>query len=543
MIRLTGKNLLDSKISMRYERDFVSKVLEYCDGDSRKVLVLQGLRRTGKTYGMVQAIRHLVDRYGDESCAFITCGIKDSMDDLYQCLEEFRDTKVRYIFVDEITFIRDFMNQAYDLANGFTYMGFKIVIAGTYSFAFNLASKDSLYDRCEFVNTSNISFKEFQKITGSESVQDFIKFGGLLHEGSVGNPFTERGFYLLDGIREYVDTAVVENLVNSLIHYKDGWYGLGYTENEMHQMIRSYVYSVVIDRLHRQVDGAMKYFDSLDANTAINNLVRRKELVREAGQRLKEEISQEFQNVFRVQPDMKCPPILRRGIEDGLTITGVLYPAFISQVTDEGFYKDSGLFRILNPIILRTSISDCLVSILNQLDADLEVIDAVKQVCDGNILEEVIRYEMMLAYDYGNVFTLQSLVDRCQGEIDLCAVKDGVINLYEVKNSSKMEAAQAKHLLNSDVIRILSERYSVRDRVVLYNGRDNEIILKDASGCDVLVKYRNISQFLSKLEYETGSLNSRYLGVTSRAGVRSESGFESGSGLRSDGYENTNSFR
>lgn len=54
-----NKYLQDRSISRYWkERDFVSQVKDYIDSSLKKVLLISGLRGTGKTVGLLQAMEH-----------------------------------------------------------------------------------------------------------------------------------------------------------------------------------------------------------------------------------------------------------------------------------------------------------------------------------------------------------------------------------------------------------------------------------------------------------------------------------------------------
>lgn len=82
--------------NMPRSRFLLDKVSDYLNGDDIKVCGLYGLRRTGKTVMMLQAIKNLQDW---DNCFYITCSEKDSCDDVADLLKDYPKGK---FFIDEI---------------------------------------------------------------------------------------------------------------------------------------------------------------------------------------------------------------------------------------------------------------------------------------------------------------------------------------------------------------------------------------------------------------------------------------------------------
>lgn len=103
------------------ERDFVQGIVEYCSHPVNRVLSISGLRGTGKTTGVLQAIDRM-NIY--DSSVFITIDELASMDclDLRQLImDNYKDKK--YIFIDEITRVKDIINNSGFLADKFVCYG------------------------------------------------------------------------------------------------------------------------------------------------------------------------------------------------------------------------------------------------------------------------------------------------------------------------------------------------------------------------------------------------------------------------------------
>ena len=96
-------------------RQFVTRDI---DG---KICILYGLRRTGKTTLMLQMISELAT----EQTAYIKVKTTDNMSKLSKDLEVLRKNGCKYVFIDEITLMEDFINTAAILSDIYAMMGMK----------------------------------------------------------------------------------------------------------------------------------------------------------------------------------------------------------------------------------------------------------------------------------------------------------------------------------------------------------------------------------------------------------------------------------
>lgn len=199
------------------DRYFVKDIIEYLNSDSLKVLGIYGLRRIGKTTAMFKAIEKLLDE-GKNNVAYIVCNSRLRMKNLIEDIESLVNRGYKYIFIDEITYIRDFITDCSVLANYYTMSGIRLVITGTNSFGLLLASNEELFDRITNLDVTYIPYKEYKYLFGKDTtIKDYINSGGLLTDNMFYNPNTFTNYY---------NTAIYENLAYSIIYYELG--GEGY---------------------------------------------------------------------------------------------------------------------------------------------------------------------------------------------------------------------------------------------------------------------------------------------------------------------------
>lgn len=169
------------------------------DDTDLKVCGLYGLRRTGKSTLMYQTIQDI----GFDNCVYINCSNADNYIDLENEIEALEE---KYIFIDEITKIEDFISLSSSLAEN--YSDKKITITGTDSASILFAKGSELYDRIHLIHTTYISYAEYNYLLG-KSLEDYIKYGGILTDGKT--IYNDE-----DSLEEYNNTAIISNICKSV---------------------------------------------------------------------------------------------------------------------------------------------------------------------------------------------------------------------------------------------------------------------------------------------------------------------------------------
>ena len=160
------------------ERFFEKKEAEANYKD--KILVIYGLKRTGKTTLLEQAISKLKNT---EKCAYYIMDSSDTMESLEDMLEYEQKKGTKYIFIDEIICASGFVEDSSSLANVYSKEGMVIVLSGTDSLGFYLATNDSLLGKSVRIGTTHIPFAEYCRVLNINDMDEYIKFGGLMPDG------------------------------------------------------------------------------------------------------------------------------------------------------------------------------------------------------------------------------------------------------------------------------------------------------------------------------------------------------------------------
>ena len=216
-----------TRIVAKYKkRDCYKFLKQFTTKDNNgKIAILYGLRRTGKTTLLFQMINELPK----EQTAYIKIKTTDNMSMLTKDLDLLNKSGYKYIFIDEVTLMDDFIGTAALLSDIFAAMGMKIVVSGTDSLGFAMANRDELYDRNVMIHTSFISFREYLRLLGIRSIDTYIEYGGTLKMENMDfdDPdfaFDDVSFRDDESTRKYIDTAISRNIQHTLKNDRYGEY-------------------------------------------------------------------------------------------------------------------------------------------------------------------------------------------------------------------------------------------------------------------------------------------------------------------------------
>lgn len=179
-----GTALQDIAETMRgfYKRDCFEELYYYLNSDiTDKVCIVYGLRRTGKTALIRQALLEMPKIQFDR-CAYIKPIKSNTMGQLCDDIRELYDKKFRYIFIEDITSLDDFVQSASVLSDVFAATGVKIVLTSSEPFSFWQSIHNELYHRAIMIHTTFIPFKEYSRVMNTDDIGRYIECGGVLGE-------------------------------------------------------------------------------------------------------------------------------------------------------------------------------------------------------------------------------------------------------------------------------------------------------------------------------------------------------------------------
>ena len=102
--------------------------------------------------------------------AFIQIGAGNNLSQVNADLKLLSDNGYKFIFIDEVTLMEDFIEGAALFSDVFAACGMKIVLSGTDSLGFFFSEDEQLYDRCVLLHTTFIPYKEFEEVLGVKGI-------------------------------------------------------------------------------------------------------------------------------------------------------------------------------------------------------------------------------------------------------------------------------------------------------------------------------------------------------------------------------------
>ncbi|MBQ6663383.1 MAG: AAA family ATPase [Firmicutes bacterium] len=467
------------------------------------VCLLYGLRRTGKTTLIMQAIRDLPPA----QTAYIKLFKTNDMAMLNHDLQLLADADCRYVFIDEITLMADFIDSASRLSDIYAMFGMKIVLSGTDSLGFLFASDDELYDRAVLIHTTFIPFREYARLLNIHDVDTYIRYGGTFHIGSTdfGDPdLRDESVSFRDDetTRKYIDTAIARNIQHSLACYKQGSHFRHLQDLQEAGELTNAVNRIIEDMNHRFLLSVLEQdFTSHDLGSA--RQIQRKRAARTRRENPLDLIDEE-QVTARLMQILDIHNRAERKI--ALTEEHIAeireYLSLLELILTrpaESIEAKAPAERILfTQPGMRYCQAQALVFSLRQdawfASLDVETRESIIEtiLCDvrGRLLEEIVLLETIKALPPGQrAFKLFFPV----GEIDMVIqdTRDLTCQLFEIKHSDQVDRKQIRHLTDEEKLKAISFRYgSITSRTVLYRGP-----AKEAGG----ITYRNVEEYLETL--------------------------------------------
>lgn len=491
---LLGPQLRDKVEPVRdlKKRELYQDIHDYIYGDTHeKVLILYGLRRTGKSTLMRQIILNMSDEDFDKSAWFSV----DKMDDLAAINYDLKLLEIRgfkYIFIDEATLMEDFIQGATLFADVFAECGMKIVLSGTDSLGFLFAKDEQLYDRCTMLHTTFIPYREFEKVLDIPSIDRYIQYGGTMCRSGFDYNLTTP-FANAVNAEQYTDSAISKNIQNSLRFYQyGGHFGPLYELYERNELT-SVINRVVEDINHRfTLEVLTRDFRSNDLGISKNNLRYETDVfdninIFEVTEKLR--IAIEIRN--KKEQSIKLEEGHALWIKEYLKLLDLTKEIEIHHLPDveklekRTLITQPGLRYAQAVALIQTLLNDVAFSSLSKLER-FKIQERIMNKIKGRMLEDIILLETKNANSNKNVFILRFPT----GEFDMVVEDkhDCFCKIFEIKHSDKVVENQYRHLVDEEKLKQTEHRYgTITDKVVLYRGVKTRV--KD-------IQYVNIEEYL-----------------------------------------------
>lgn len=497
----TGETLRSFAKSVRgyRRRECFQQLYDYVYGDPQdKVFILYGLRRTGKTTMIRQVFAEMRDTELVKA-AFIQITAKDTLADVNRDLKILEAHDFRYVFLDEVTLMEDFIEGAALFSDVFAACGMKIVLSGTDSLGFLFTEDEQLYDRCVLLHTTFIPYREFETVLGIHGIDEYIRYGGTMSLGGIH--YNENStFASKEKTDEYVDTAIARNIQHSLrcYQYEGHFRHLRdlYDKNELTSAInrvvedinhrftlevltqdwKSHDLGISASNLRRDRENPTDILDRIDLMAMTNSLRKLLEIRNKAEQT----IELDDIHVAEIKEYLDLLDLTRE--------IDVLHLPDVSTKSSRTVIAQPGLRYAQADELIRSLLLDETFSALSLAERTV-VQERILTKIKGRMLEDIVLLETKLTNLKKQVFVLQFPI----GEFDMVVFdpEAGSCQIFEIKHSEEAVSQQYRHLVNEEKCAQTEHRYgSITGKFVLYRGKSRVV-----DG----IPYQNVEEYLRNL--------------------------------------------
>lgn len=464
-------------------------------GQQDKVFILCGLRRTGKTTMIRQIFAEMSDTDLSKT-AFIQVTERDTLADVNRDLRLLETREFRYVFLDEVTLMDDFIEGAALFSDVFAARGMKIVLSGTDSLGFVFTEDEQLYDRCIMLHTTHVPYREFESVLGIHGIDEYIRYGGTMSLGGVRYNETST-FANKKSADEYVDTAIARNIQHSLrcYQYEDHFRHLRdlYEKNELTSAINR----VVEDINHRfTLEVLTRDWKSHDIGISAGNLRRDRTAPTDILDRVNiAAVTDSLRKLLEIrnkaEQTVKLDSVHVAQIKEYLELLDITneidvqYLPDVNTKTSRTVIAQPGLRYAQADALIQSLLLDKTFSELS-LPERTAVQERILTEIRGRMMEDIVLLETKLANPQKRVFVLQFPV----GEFDMVVFDPdaGSCQIFEIKHSKEAVPQQYRHLIDEQKCAQTEHRYGpITGKIVLYRG-ENQIV----DG----IQYRNVEEYL-----------------------------------------------
>ena len=476
-------------LGVERSRILLSELADYCKDHKRKILALTGLRRTGKTILMMQQALALID--AGKNVRFLQISDVDTQQSLFLGVDSAVSRGAQYIFIDEVTYVDGFAKWADWIYNHTVLKGIFCILSGTDSFSLVIAAGRPLFDRIEFIETTHISYRDYKYVVNGALTQ-------YIHNG---------GVFGGSNMVEYINTSVVDNIVNSINRYSDYGYRVldELTDDELRTVIIKTVSNISIRFIIRNILRNYRYPELGSAKDLLTRkfssfIIENEDVIKNrvyASLRLREDLSR-----FTDKELDKFMKYLRDIFE---SIDVVIKYDNVSISAEEKQYLTSHEYILTQPV-LRFEQTSVYLRVLGEMGNSYQLlIQTILQDMEGNLLEAIVMGETVRTLNWKSddinraydVFKFGYL----SAEIDLAVFdcKAKALHLFEVKRTSGISSEQLKYLNDADTLNAVKAVTINRNptafkvlevrKYILYSGLTEVGLVKG-------VKYINVEEYL-----------------------------------------------
>lgn len=459
-------------VTKKYKkRECIRELRDYVFGSQTdKVFVIYGLRRTGKTTMIRQILTELPETEFRKA-AFIQVRSRDTLEDIDEDLRLLETKGFKYVFIDEVTLMEDFIEGAALFSDIYASSGMKIVLSGTDSLGFAFSKEEQLYDRCIMMHTTFIPYREFEEVLGIKGIDEYIRYGGTMSLRGV-NYNEDAIFASARSAEEYIDTAIAKNIQHSLKMYEYGGHFRSlldlYEKGELTNVINRVVENINHSFTRSVVE---RTFKSHDIAVTASNLLKDRE---------EQSIQIEDYHMAQIEEYLTLLDLIMK--IDLESLPEVNRKESVTVITQPGMrYAQAN--AIVSNLLLDAKFSE--LSLVERQ----RILDRLLSEIRGRMMEDIVLLETKIAHPEKKVFKLQFAV----GEFDMVVFDPKELNckIYEVKYSKEQVPEQSRHLKDEEKCAMTSHRYGeITGKYVIYRGE---------SGSLEGIQYLNVEEYLKSL--------------------------------------------
>ncbi len=494
------------------KRNCIGRMDKYIKAPTQdKVCIIYGLRRTGKTTMLKQEMLSFSEDQLKKT-AYIKASQNDKISSINKDIKLLQNNGFKYLFIDEVTLMEDFIDGAALFSDVYAACGMKIVLSGTDSLGFYFAEGEELYDRTVMIHTTFIPYQEHSKLLEITDIDEYIRYGGTLKAGELAFEDAElntedASFRDDETARRYIDTAICKNIQHSLKCYSRGHYFRHlkelYDQNELTNAINR----IIEDENHQfTAEIITQVFESHDLGSMAQFL----RSARDEGKRtdILDEIEKKtiFESLKKIL-DIKEKEEQEIGITE-VHVTEIkqyLKSLDLIETLEIDAIEGSRLkYTIFTQPGMRFCQAEALVYSLmkdeqiKNLDEKIKklITDKIIESVLGRMLEDIVIYETkrsLMARDFRNkkeVFQIR--FENHEYDMVIYDSKTNTCEAYEIKHTIEPFYKQYRHLANEDFIARTEKKFGkITKRCVLYKGKS----FTEENG----IIYKNVEEYLCEL--------------------------------------------
>lgn len=465
-------------------RDYIFKDI------ADKVFILYGLRRTGKTTLIRQIILELPE-FDFDKAAFIQVTSRDSLSDIDEDLRLLEKNGYKYVFLDEVTLMEDFIEGASLFSDIYASSGMKIVLSGTDSLGFAFSKEEQLYDRCIMLHTTFIPYREFENVLGIYGIDEYIRYGGTMSLGGI-NYNASTPFSNIKDTEEYINTSIAKNIQHSLKMYQYG--------GHFRQLLDLYEKGELTNVINRVVEDMNHRFTKsvVERITANNLLGDRVDPINIRKHMELDKVTLGIKNMLDIlnkeEQSIDISDVHMTQIKEYLAILDLIKEIDLEYLPE---VNQKRKIVVVTQPGLRYAQAEAIVENL-LLDEKFQELDIQKRTrilerllseIRGRMMEDIILLETKLAKKDKHVFKLQFPI----GEFDMVVQDPKTLSceIYEIKYSKERACEQYRHINDEEKCAMTTHRYgTITARYVIYRGENAEMDT---------IQYLNVEDYLKSL--------------------------------------------